>query len=79
MTYDVDAGLKSHLDRWLHLLDLTRLWSVTYEVTDGPISPDRPVALNVYFKRRTGAQTSHITFDRTLIKYTALLVTGLAN
>ena len=67
MSFDVDAALKGHLDRWLYLLGLDRLWDVTYEVTDGPISPDRPVALNVYFKRRTGKRESHITFDRSHI------------
>lgn len=65
---DVEDAIKRHLNAWLYLLGLERLWTVTYDVIEGPITPDRAVALNVYFKRRTGKRESHITFDAAQIR-----------
>ena len=66
--FDVEESIKRHLDGWLHLLGLERQWSVTYEVLEGPITPDRAVALNVYFRRKSGRRESHITFDSVQIR-----------
>ena len=63
MSFDPEDAVREHLNRWLHLLGLDRQWDVTYEVLEGPITPDRAVALNIYVKRRDGRQESAITFD----------------
>lgn len=65
---DVEEAVRGHLNQWLYLLGLDRQWSVTYEVLEGPITPDGAVALNVYFKRRDGRKESHITFDAAQIR-----------
>ena len=64
MTYDPDASVKLHLDRWLWLLGLDRRWSVTYELTDSPLGHGAAVADNVYVKQRDGKNTSHMRFHR---------------
>ena len=66
--FDAESAIKTHLDTWLHLLGLERQWSVTYEVLEGPITADRAIALNVYFKRQDGRRESHITFDGAQIR-----------
>lgn len=61
--FDVEDSIRGHLNEWLRLLGLDRQWSVTYDVLEGPITHDKAVALNVYFKRQDGRRESHITFD----------------
>jgi hypothetical protein len=63
LTFDVETSVRDHLNEWLRLLGLDRQWAVTFDVLEGPITPDRAIALNVYFKRRDGRRESHITFD----------------
>lgn len=63
VAFDVEESIRGHLNEWLRLLGLERQWSVTYDVLEGPITKDKAVALNVYFKRRSGHREAHITFD----------------
>lgn len=62
----IETLVQRHLDRWIYLLGLSR-WRITWDVVDGPIDHERPVARNDHFKKRSGSWTAHIRFDRSQV------------
>lgn len=63
MAINVERLLQRDLDRWAYLLGLGR-WRISWELVDGPIDHEEPVARNDHFVTRGGYRKAHIRFDR---------------
>lgn len=59
----VERAIQRDIDRWVYLLGLGA-WRITWEVVDGPIGRDGPVARNDHFVYRNGYRKARVRFDR---------------
>ena|SRR3990167_138837 len=68
----VESLVQRYMDRWVYLLGLGG-WRITWEMVDGPIDKDAPVARNDHFKRRSGHRVAHVRFDRAKVTTPAMV------
>lgn len=67
MSVDVESAAKSHLDAWIHLLDL-KAWQVTFTVVDEPIGGDPKLVADNTYTIAGGARCSLIRLYRPLLR-----------
>lgn len=65
--FNPERAVQRHVERWVYLLGLGR-WNITWELTEGPIDAEVPVARNDYKVKRSGRRISRLRFDRFHIK-----------